>query len=623
MTRTIAQLFKDCVLKYASVTAYIDDHSDTPSRQTYAELGEEVAAFAAGLQSAGIQFGDRVAVVSDNCPRWRTTDMALLSFGGVNVPRGCDSATPELWYIINHSESIAAVVQDKKTFERVFKVVQEAASLRLIVMLDDSAGSLETLYGTRVENYSALVAAGREAMARGEYQDAAVEESTLAAIVYTSGTTNIPKGVMLTHGNLCHQPEHIEFGRRPEPGELMLSILPTWHVYERIVEYFALYYGLTLIYSEKRHLREDLSRYKPHILPCVPRMWETIYDAIFQKLRKEPPLRQKLFHFFEACGGHFIAARRRIRGREARPSPVGPIPLLLAWIVYLGLWPLYRLGDKLVFSKIRNVTGGDLWAAVSGGGSLAPYLDDFFEVVGIPILNGYGLTETSPVLSVRDLRDNVRGTVGKPIPQTEIRIRDESGNNVRQGDHGVIWARGPQVMAGYFKNEEETRRILDREGWLNTGDLGWFTYRGHLVISGRAKDTIVLSGGENIEPEPIEIVASKSPLITQIMVVGQDQKALGALVFPDYKMLGPIVGLPEDTPPAAFTGNPKVIRKLREEIAHQMKLAGGFRSFEAISRVALLDEPFSEANGMLTQTMKLKRNVAMKRYATLIADLYK
>ena len=622
MEHTIGHMFLCAVEQHGDVVVLRDDHANPPVSLTYAEFGDAVRALASGLIGLGIERGDRVAILSDNQPRWLITDLALMAFGAVSVPRGSDTAIPEIWYILNHSEASAAFIENAALYEKLFAVVEAIQPLRLVVMMDDSADQVQALPGVDVKNYSDVLALGREQPADLNARLSQISDSDVAALVYTSGTTGIPKGVMLTNANLRHQADHIDIGYVPQAGHLQIAILPSWHVYERVCEYFGLKHGSTLFYTTKRHLREDLARARPHLLPCVPRMWETIYDSIMTRVAKDAPWRRRLFRFFLACGHLFVRARRVVTDCVARPTAPGSVEKALAWVLYVLLAPVHALGDRLVFSKVRAVTGGRLEAAVSGGGSLPAHLDDFFEVFGIPLLNGYGLTETSPVLTARQIHHNVRGTVGRPQPLTEIEIRSETGEPLPQGMTGIIWARGPQVMAGYYKNGSETGRVVDAQGWINTGDLGWLTYTGDLVITGREKDTIVLSSGENVEPEHIEGAISQSPLVAQVIVVGQDRKTLGALVVPHFERLAEALGLPSHTPPADVIAQPGAEACVRTEIARAMKHSARFKPHEIIGRVALLAEPFSEANGLLTQTMKPKRNLILKHYASVIDKMY-
>ncbi|MDD4278685.1 MAG: AMP-binding protein, partial [Candidatus Sumerlaeales bacterium] len=447
----------------------------------------------------------------------------------------------------------------------------------------------------------------------------------LATIVYTSGTTGIPKGVMLTHSNLISQLIYLDAGLRDDypPGLKQLAMLPAWHAYERMAEYFLTYQIIpTLYYTSKRHLKRDIVDIQPAVIPCVPRIWEMIFENIRTQVSKQSPFKQKMFHFFVDFGKLYIYCRRKAFNLELRKVKRSILDRAVQLLFVMLLYPLYKFADVIVFKKIRNTIATHLVAAISGGGSLSPYIDDFFETIGIVLLNGYGLSETSPVIAVRSLKHNVRGSVGRVAEKTDIEIRSEDGVALPQGKSGQIWIRGPQVMKGYYKNEEETRKVLV-DGWFNTGDLGWLSCTGDLVISGRAKDTIVLSSGENIEPEPIEGMLRESPLIADLVVIGQDRKSLSALVIPDMAYLAEALNLPPETSPKDIVANSKATQLVKQEIVALMKEHGGFKAHEMIQQILLLDEPFTEANGLLTQTLKPKRNPISKRYAEEIDKLYR
>lgn len=618
MSDTIGYAFWERAQRWAHVLAIDAPHRTPPVRLTYGELAEKVRHLATGLLQLGVEKGDRIALISDNCPEWIMSDLAILSIGAISVPRGSDTSVAELWYIINHAEAKVAVLENRRLFERLGKEISSAPALEWLVMLDDSAETIGPEFALQAVNLSDLIARGAENSEAFDDALGRVEAHDVAAIVYTSGTTGIPKGVPLRHSNLLYQCEAIDLGFEIKPGDVLLSILPAWHVYERIAEYFGMYHGATLYYTDKRWLRDDMAKADPAFIPCVPRIWESVYDAVMAKLAKESSTKKALVSILLGASRRYVRARRVVTGCDASPHPPSMARLASALVQCLLLIIPHLAADLLVYRKIRALTGKRLKAAVSGGGSLAAYLDDFFEAVGLPILNGYGLTETSPVLAVRTLRKNIRGTVGPPLRGTSLEIRDEEGNALPPGRVGVVWAKGPQVMAGYYRNEEETRKVLTSDGWLNTGDLGWFTWQGHLVICGRAKDTIVLSSGENVEPERIETVARKSPLVSQIVVVGQDKKALGALVVPDFSNLAQHLRLPPDTSPRNIVNHPEAARIVRDSINATLREDGGFRSFEFITKVHLLEEPLTTENGLLTQTMKPKRNVIVSRFSKVI-----
>lgn len=614
---TLPQLVEYCKRQYPSVRALFAPHVKPILEMTYSALADEVATLGAGLLEIGVTAGQHVALFSDNRPRWIMADLAITGIGAVDVPRGSDTATPEFQFILEHSESSGAFIQDKRLFDRLNNAGALSA-LQFVVMLDDA--DVKAVEGPQVYKYSDLLEKGTAPEA---YHTAAakVTPATLASIVYTSGTTGSPKGVMLSHGNLMTQPLGVELNIGLKPGEILLSVLPSWHAYERAVEYFGIYHGLTITYSDKKYIREDMIKLAPHLFPCVPRIWEMVYKAVQSKTNAAPENKKKLFQKFMDIGQQYIEARRVAMGLVVQKQSPTAGQKNLARAKMAALYPLFKLGDKLVYSKVRQVTGGRMRVAISGGGSLAPYLDDFFEIVGVPIMNGYGLTETSPVLTVRRGDHNVRGTVGLPMVHTQVQLRAENGTEVNPGEAGEIWARGPQIMIGYYKNPEATEKVLSENGWFRTGDLGWYSASGDLVISGRAKDTIVLSSGENVEPDLIEDACRKSRLVQQIVLVGQDQKTLGALVVPDFANLAEAVGLPSDSEPAVVVGHADAAKVVRKSLAEAMG-DGQFKASESISKVHLLAEPFSERNGLLTNTMKIKRNKVLDHYEAEISEMF-
>ena len=620
---TIPRFFRETVKNHGPVVALHDPHGKPPESLTYAQLNDAVHWFGAGLADCGVQAGDRIAVFSDNRPRWMIADLAILCMGAINVPRGADTSAAEFEFILDHSGATAAVLQDKKLFARLLESTA-LDKLRLVVLLDDSSAECQAKArdGLLIVDFSAVSEKGKGRETEYAKLADAVKPNTIATIVYTSGTTGSPKGVMLSHANLAHMPQAVDLGAKPRQGEIQLAILPTWHAYERACEYYGMKHGTTLTYTDKRYFRKDFEQHQPMLFPCVPRIWESIHDAIQDKVSKSPPGRQKLFNFFVRTGMAYVRARRRAFGLDLRKESLNPAARALAFAKLAAIAPIQKIGDIMIFSKLRAVTGGRMRAAVSGGGSLPVYLDDFFEIVGIPILNGYGLTETAPVLTVRRTNHNVRGSVGLPIPGTEIVIRDEQGKEVPQGTAGVIFAKGPQIMQGYYKNAEATEKVLSPDGWFNTGDLGWIACTGDLTISGRAKDTIVLASGENVEPEPIEDAIRKSLLINQVVVVGQDQKYVAALVVPNWSTLAEALGLPSDTASGELSKRPEANKAVREAINASMAAAKTFKPSDQIQKITLLEEPFTEQNGMLTATFKIKRNVVAKNYEALISSLF-
>jgi long-chain acyl-CoA synthetase len=446
---------------------------------------------------------------------------------------------------------------------------------------------------------------------------------------------------MLTHGNLLHQVRTYSDVLVPQPGSRVLSILPTWHAYERSVEYYILSQGCTQIYTNLRNVKKDLKEFKPNLMVGVPRLWESIYEGVQKQFREQPESKQRLVQNLLSVSQRYIKARRLAQGLSLDNLNPSSIERLNATVQAAALWPVHRLADKLVYQKVREATGGQINQAISGGGSLARHLDDFFEIVGVEVLVGYGLTETSPVTNVRRPSHNVRYSSGLPMLETEIKIVDpETRQPLPVGERGLVLIRGPQVLKGYYKNPEATAKAIDSQGWFDSGDLGWITPQNDLVLTGRAKDTIVLTNGENIEPQPIEDACLRSPYIDQIMLVGQDQRSLGALIVPNLDALQQwaasqklhlhlpnSIAAGSDVPAQEFRkeidlDSKEVQNLLRAELNREVQNRPGYRPDDRISTFKLILEPFSIENGMMTQTLKIRRPVVTERYRDIINGMF-
>ncbi|HEY9624960.1 MAG TPA: AMP-binding protein, partial [Crinalium sp.] len=443
----------------------------------------------------------------------------------------------------------------------------------------------------------------------------------------TSGTSGTPKGVMLSHGNLLSQITGARAVVQLNPGEKVLSILPIWHCYERTFEYFIFAQGCTQIYTNIRHVKKDLKEFQPSYMVAVPRLWESIYEGVQKQFREQPASKQRLVQFFLSASDRYIKARRIVQKLSLDNLNPSSVEQANAAVQMAALWPIHQLGDRLVYQQVRAATGGHIKFVVSGGGSIAEHLEDFFEIVGIDILGGYGLTETAPITHVRRPWHNLRGADGQPLPQTETRIVDpESRQPVPVGKQGLVLIRGPQVMQGYYKNPQATAKAIDSEGWFDTGDLGWITAEDDLIITGRAKDTIVLTNGENIEPQPIEDACLRSPYIDQIMLVGQDERSLGALIVPNVEALAQWAtaqNLSIQRPDQTIDLDNKAVQELfRQEITREVKNRPGYRADDRIGPFRLIAEPFTIENGLLTQTLKIRRAVVTERYRGMIDDMF-
>ena len=609
--------------KFGNIVALHNPHSKPEVKITYSQLSGQIQQFAAGLQKLGINinnsktlpYGERVSLIADNSPRWFIADQGIMTAGAVNAVRSAQAEREELLYIISHSGSTALVIEDLKTLNKLGESLNELP-IKLVVLLSDEVPPTERNFP--VVNFSQLLDIGSNNTLIATKQSS----ESLATLIYTSGTTGKPKGVMLSHKNLLHQVKSLGVVVQPEKGDIVLSILPTWHSYERSGEYFLLSQGCTQIYTNLRSVKGDLKKFKPNYMIAVPRLWESIYEGVQKQFREQPAKKQSLVKFLLETSQKYIEARRISQGLSLNHIHASFIERSQAKITELGLLLFHALGEKLVYTKVREATGGNIKHVISGGGALPAYIDNFFEIVGVEILQGYGLTETSPVTNARRPWRNLRGSSGQPIPGTEVKIvNPETRQPLPVGERGLVLLKGPQIMQGYYQNPEATTKAIDTEGWFDSGDLGWVTPENDLVLTGRAKDTIVLTNGENIEPQPIEDACLRSPYIDQIMLVGQDQRSIGALIVPNLEALEKWAETQNNSQKIDLES--KIVQDLfRQELNREVQNRPSYRADDRIGPFKLIEEQFSIENGLMTQTLKIRRHVVMSRYCDIINAMF-
>jgi long-chain acyl-CoA synthetase len=601
--------------QFGNIVALHNPHSKPEVKITYSQLSEQIQQFAAGLQTLGVTYGERISLIADNSPRWFIADQGIMTAGAVNAVRSAQADKEELSYIISHSGSTALVVEDIKTLNKLGESLNEL-SIKLVVLLSDETPPTE--FNFPVVNFSQLLDIGsNNTLVATKYSG-----ETLATLIYTSGTTGKPKGVMLSHRNLLHQVKSLGAVVQPKRGDIALSILPTWHSYERSGEYFLISQGCTQIYTNLRSVKGDLKKFKPNYMIAVPRLWESIYEGVQKQFREQPAKKQSLVKFLLEMSQKYVEARRISQGLSLNHIHASVIARSQAKIVELGLLPFHAIGQKLVYTKVREATGGNIKHVISGGGALPGYIDSFFEIVGVEILQGYGLTETSPVTNARRPWRNLRGSSGQPIPGTEVKIvHPETRQPLPVGTRGLVLLKGPQIMQGYYQNPEATNKVIDPEGWFDSGDLGWVTPENDLVLTGRAKDTIVLTNGENIEPQPIEDACLRSPYIDQIMLVGQDQRSIGALIVPNLEALAKWADTQNHSQKIDL--ETKIVQDLfRQELNREVQNRPGYRVDDRIVPFKLIEEQFSIENGLMTQTLKIRRHIVMERYSDIIDIMF-
>ncbi|OBQ06278.1 MAG: long-chain fatty acid--CoA ligase [Anabaena sp. LE011-02] len=609
--------------KFGNIVALHNPHSKPEVKITYSQLSGQIQQFAAGLQKLGINinnsdtlpYGERVSLIADNSPRWFIADQGIMTAGAVNAVRSAQAEREELLYIISHSGSTALVIEDLKTLNKLGESLNELP-IKLVVILSDEVPPTERNFP--VVNFSQLLDIGSNNTLIATKQSS----ESLATLIYTSGTTGKPKGVMLSHKNLLHQVKSLGVVVQPEKGDIVLSILPTWHSYERSGEYFLLSQGCTQIYTNLRSVKGDLKKFKPNYMIAVPRLWESIYEGVQKQFREQPAKKQSLVKFLLETSQKYIEARRICQGLSLNHIHASFIERSQAKITELGLLLFHALGEKLVYAKVREATGGKIKHVISGGGALPAYIDNFFEIVGVEILQGYGLTETSPVTNARRPWRNLRGSSGQPIPGTEVKIvNPETRQPLPVGERGLVLLKGPQIMQGYYQNPEATTKAIDTEGWFDSGDLGWVTPENDLVLTGRAKDTIVLTNGENIEPQPIEDACLRSPYIDQIMLVGQDQRSIGALIVPNLEALEKWAETQNNSQKIDLES--KIVQDLfRQELNREVQNRPSYRADDRVGPFKLIEEQFSIENGLMTQTLKIRRHVVMARYCDIINAMF-
>lgn len=629
---TIPKRFLTVCDNHSDLTAVLSkDEEEVFQPITFKEMEEKVKILAAGFASLGVGRGDHVGIISDNRKEWYMTDLALLSLGAADVPRGSDSTADEIAYILGHADCSVTIAENKAQMDKILSKANKIESLKTIVLFQGEP----TQKSKKAESLEVLPL--EELFKRGEkkleeapdFVDKEIEKGKsddLATIIYTSGTTGEPKGVMLTHRNFLFQVDRIYDHIFVKPSHIFLSVLPVWHSFERAVDYIIIGTGATMAYSKPvgSIMLDDMLKVSPQWLASVPRIWEGVRNAVYRNINKEGGIKKILFYFFVSVGTAHACVRNMFFGLTPQFSRrIRPLDVLVSFIPLIILTPFKMLGDLLVFRKLKNKLGGKFIAGISGGGALPTYVDSFFQAAGIRVLEGYGLTETAPILSVRKQNRNVPMTVGPLLKDIEYRVLDKDLAVLPPGKKGVLFVKSDQVMQGYYKRPKETEAVL-KEGWLNTGDLAVFTHTGEFKIIGRAKETIVLLGGENIEPVPIEEKLLQSEYIDQVMVVGQDMKFLAALIVPNEEK---VLETAEQKGITYFEredllNNPEIQELINQEIQSLVNLKTGFKNFEQIFRFKLLPKPF-EVGQELTHSLKVRRSVVEDIYKKEIKELFR
>ncbi len=562
---------------------------------TYPQLKEETETLALGLASIGVKRGDKVAIISENRPEWVYSDLAILGLGAIDVPLYPSLTSDSIEYILNNSESVGIILSNKLQLNKILKVRNNLKYIKFIIVFNEKDALTSDPQVYTIGNIQ-----GRGKIFRRDNPYHFKEnirlcrENDLCTIIYTSGTTGEPKGVMLTHKNIVSNIMDALKCFDMRTDDIFLSFLPLCHIFERMAGYYtALSSGATICYAQTIDtVAQDMIDIKPTLITSVPRLFERIYSKIIKNVESQPAKKQKIFYWAVEIGRKY---------RKALKTNNVPINLRLK----------HSLADKLVFKKLRARTGGRLRFFISGGAALARELGEFFEAVGILVLEGYGLTESSPVIAVNVVDNYKFGTVGKPFPSVQVKIASD----------GEILVKGDNIMQGYYKLKKETEETI-KDGWLHTGDIGVFDAEGFLIITDRKKHLFKTSGGKYIAPTPIENLFLSSMYIDQFVLIGDRRMFLSALIVPDFDALKEYA----DSHNIAYSNNDDLIENkeiydlMEKELA---KFQKNLSNFERVRKFALLEKPFSLESGEMTPSLKLKRKVIEERYRDLIEEMYK
>ncbi|MBK7352281.1 MAG: long-chain fatty acid--CoA ligase [Nitrosomonas sp.] len=588
--QTLDGLFSERVTRSPQKIAYRDYDSITEQWRDYswADMGRFVARWQAALAKEDLSPGDRVAIMCRNCPQWVAFEQAALGLGLVVVPLYTEDRAENAAYCIENAGVKLLVVEKAAQWEAFLPILPQLSSVLRIVILLTADNTEKSKYNPRVVVLEQWLPEQGEQLLHIN-----TSPNTLATIIYTSGTTGRPKGVMLSHDNILSNTFASTQVVDILPNDLFLSFLPLSHTFERTSGYYVpMMCGATIAYARSiQQLQEDLLIICPTVLVSVPRIYERVYAGLRTKLAEGSALARKLFYLAVSVG------YSRFELQQGRDT----------WHFSHLFWPLL---EKLVARKLMDKLGGRLRVAMSGGAALSPEISRIFIGLGLPILQGYGMTESSPVVCVNRLDDNLPASIGRTIPGVEVKL----------GEHNALLIRGPNVMIGYWNNPEATRAVISEDGWLNSGDIAQIDEQGRVTITGRLKDIIVTSTGEKVPPADMETAILRDSIFEQVMVVGEGHPYLSALVVLSQQGLQTIAELCCLSPDPQQLANQDAVEKiLLERITQQIH---EFPGYAKIFKVALIPESWSVANEMLTPTLKLKRSKIAQHYSTEIENLY-
>ena len=594
----------------------------------YAKLREDVILLARAFEERKIGRGSRVMLLSDNRYAWIVTDLALMALGAVSVPRGSETPTQELEFILNHARCSFLVVETDALLARHQEILSTHKEVKTLFIIEGS--DKHTLFN-RLYAYNDILkdrTLSNADFKRFDRMVSAVTQKDLVTIIFTSGTTGKPKGVMLNHRNILFNTETLPPVIAITEKDLWVSILPSWHIFERALELLALSSGSCIVYSNLKTFSNDLVTYHPTLVATVPRLWESLYTKVTAAILEKGPRAFAIFNLLVKTSVRFRHARRQLTGQLPQFSCSNLLVRswrnLFALVEVLLLAVPYWIAQKKL-EPLLDKFGGQLRMAVSGGGTLPAYLESWLDAIGIRIVNAYGMTECAPAIAGRGYNSKIFGTLGRPVGVTELRVVDGEDREVGPGVEGNIEVRGPQVFDGYDDNDEENRKSFTADGFFRTGDLGKLTISGELVLTGRSKEIIVLASGENIDPSRIEGAIGQLPFVKDAALVGQDRKGLGALIVPDWDKLKDFMTehFGHTTETSEDLHEDLAMRdRIKNEINRLLQAKNGFKPYEKLQKIDFLKHEF-KVGEELTNTFKKRRHVIEKKYRELIDRLFK
>jgi len=587
----LASMIQECVNKFGDKTAMRYKERHEWKSISYREMGEGILAVAKALLEEGIQAGDMVGIFAQNRPEWAIADFAILSIRAVSVPIYATNTSNQTEYIVGDADLKIIFVGDQTQYDKVKSFIETQPQLKKIIALDNKI----KLQGNDSIYMDEFIETGRKSSRDAEVAEktAAGQSDDIATLIYTSGTTGDPKGAILTHANLFSQFHALDVRFDVGTGDRSLCFLPLSHAYERAWSYYIFYRGAENSYvTNPRDIVVFMPEVRPTCMVSVPRLYEKIYSTVFDKLEKARPAQKKIFNWGVSVGREYAFKKKN----NEMICPVLKIK--------------HALADKLILSKIRDVVGGPKNFFSAGGAPLSREIEEFFFAAGLLVCQGYGLTETSPMISCNSPKAFKFGTVGKPILNCEVRI----------GEDGEIQARGPNIMKGYYKKPEATQETFV-DGWFKTGDVGFIDEEGFLVITDRIKDLIITAQGKNVAPQHIEMVIGKDHYIEQVVTIGDKRKYISALIVPAFAALEQYARENK----IAFTsredlvGNPAIIDFYSSRIKD---LSIDLPNYEKVVRFTLIPQEFTQDAGEMTPTLKIKRKVIAEKYMDVIDKMY-